>query len=87
MTFLVNLHYQEDENSLPRDKWVDVEADSALAALVAQMRAECGNSFRPQVGYVSEGARRYPNGTPMVVQRFAIQWECPHAKSPQWPTS
>lgn len=71
--FLVNIDPMPDGNP-DKDLWSEVDAPSKMDALVSEMRAKGAHISRPEVGWVSIGSFRHPNGLPFAVQRYSLKW-------------
>lgn len=80
--YMVHIHPDEG-GALPRDMWHDVAcAANMQAALVFVLGMYPGH--RPVAGWVADTTGpKHPNGAPMVVFKFALEWGAPcTAKTP-----
>lgn len=71
--FLVNLHPNAD-GSLPPDKWQEAVAETQMEALLQVTNRPCNKGLFPERAFVSLGAARHDNGSPMAVTRFRLTY-------------
>jgi hypothetical protein len=69
------VHFRPDaEGGLPVELWEQSEMVTAAQAIKDVLERPENYGQRPEIVDVSETEFRYPNGTPMCVQRFRIEW-------------
>lgn len=62
--------YPGPDNTLPPHLWEELPpSDNPIKKAL-----EMCKSFRPTLIYLSAGAARHPNKTPMIVQAYRLEW-------------